>query len=85
MHKVLNNVFMALSLTEATAELSLNSVNNTTEGWGNKAKLSLGRGKEEHPGCCAQAIASYVLCSKVLTGGLGRGNGQQFAPRQVPP
>lgn len=47
MHKMLYNVFIVLSLAEAAAGLSLNSVNNTVKGaGGNKAKLSLGGGEE---------------------------------------
>lgn len=68
-HKMLSGGFMALSLTEATPRLSLNSVNNTDKVGGAKQSWAMEE-EEQHPEGCAQAIASYVLCSEVLTGGL---------------
>lgn len=40
---------------------------------------------QEHSEGCAQAVASYVLCSEVLTRSLGRAEGQQFAHKKIHP
>lgn len=39
--------------------------------------------EDEHTEGCARAIASYILCSEVLTRSLERADGQQFAHKKI--